>query len=43
MKTRQTTKIAAKIDRAIARGWKPGRGSVSAFARKRRQAAGGGK
>jgi len=39
MKARKVAKLAALIDRALARGWKPGRGSVSAFARKRRTPA----
>lgn len=36
MKPRKLAKLAAKLDRAIRNGWRPGRGPVSAFARKRR-------
>ena len=39
MKTHQRAKLIAKIDKALARGWAPGRGSVASFARKGRPSA----
>ena len=41
MKPRKLAKLAAKLDRAISNGWKPGRGPVGAFSRKRRHVSQG--